>query len=141
MVSLMDKTTLASRILALTLVPLLASCQSTASKGRVLESRAGSGGRSAVIRGRADALADLKAGRLVVESFGMPGPGAGKYTSLLEKRYGIETRRVGAGCEVEPDELQHAQAYNRVMKAEISRRYGADVFERTYQEVVKSPRP
>lgn len=133
----MERMTLATRLLVLMAVAFLPGCQSAVPKGRAMERMVGSGDRSAAFRGRADALADLKAGKLVVESFGMPGPASGEYTRLLEKRYGIETRRVGAGCVFTPDEFQHAQAYNRVMKAEISRRFGPDVFELTYQEAAK----
>ena len=110
--------TLAPRLLALTFVALLSGCRSAASKGR------------------SDAEADLKAGKLAVEEFGMPSPVYAEAERLLRVRYGIESRQVAA-CIVSKEIAQHAEGYNRIMKAEIARRYGADVFDRAYEEAKK----
>lgn len=110
---LMSKTVFG--VLAMTLVSLLPSC------------------RPAVSQGRSDAEADLKAGKLVIERYGLPRPSDGEAEKLLRTRYGIQTRCV-AGCMVDEKTAQHAEGYNGVMNAEIARRFGADVFDRTYQE-------
>lgn len=66
----------------------------------------------------------------------MPSPVYAEAERLLRVRYGIESRQVAA-CIVSKEIAQHAEGYNRVMKVEIARRFGADVFDRTYQEAVK----
>lgn len=110
--------TLAPRLFVLTFVALLSGCRSAASKGRL------------------DAEADLKAGKLAVEQFGRPSPVYAEAERLLRVRYGIESRQVAA-CIVSKEIALHAEGYNRVMKAEIAKRYGADVFDRTYEESKK----
>jgi len=84
-------------------------------------------------KGRSDARADLSAGKLALESFGLPAPWAGTYARLLRERYGIEKRSV-AGCVVDSGIVSHADGFNEVMRAEIKRRFGVDVFERTAAE-------
>ena len=84
-------------------------------------------------KGRSDARNDLRAGKLANEGFGLPAPWASTYDRLLHQRYGVEARSV-AGCLVTRDIVGHAVGYNEVMDAEIKRRFGADVFERTAAE-------
>jgi hypothetical protein len=103
------------RVLAMALISLLPGC------------------RSAVSKGKFDAQADLRAGKLVIEQYGLPSPLNGEAEKLLRTRYGIQTRYV-AGCMVSKEITQHAEGYNGVMEAEIVRRFGTDVFDRTYQE-------
>lgn len=122
MQSTMQRMTFASRFLALMVVAFLSGCRSAASKGQ------------------ADAKADLKVGKLVIEQYGLPTPVHAEAERLLRARYGIEARNV-AGCIVNKEITEHAEGYNRVMKAEIARRFGADVFERTYQEVRNADTP
>jgi len=88
------------------------------------------------MKGQADAQADLKTGKLIIESYGMPSPEHYEAEQLLRARYGIQTHNV-AGCMVDEKTAQYAEGYNHVMKAEIARRFGPDVFERTYQEAAK----
>lgn len=84
-------------------------------------------------RGRSDARADLRAGRLAIETFGLPPRDRPIYHRLLKERYGIEPRVV-AGCIVNDSILGHVRGYNEVMREEIQRRFGANVFERTAEE-------
>ena len=84
----------------------------------------------AVQRGRSDARADLHAGNLATESFGKPAHYRPVYHRLLKDRYGVDSRVV-AGCGVDNRIIGHASGYNEVMCAEIRRRFGKDVFERT----------
>jgi hypothetical protein len=86
-----------------------------------------------IARGRADARRDLRAGKLAVETAGLPAPWQPTYAHLLRERYDIELRTVG-GCVVTPDMDQHRTGYNEVMQAEITRRYGAKIFDRTAEE-------
>lgn len=84
-------------------------------------------------RGRTDAQADISAGKLAIESFGLPSPDAPVYRRLLKERYGIELRPV-AGCVVDEQILGHAAGYNEVMNAEITRRHGPGLFDKVSEE-------
>ena len=84
-------------------------------------------------RGRTDAKADVQRGKLAIETAGMPAPWVETYARLMQKRYAVELRTVGT-CMIADDDAEHCRAYNEVMIAEISRRYGSDVFEKTEAE-------
>lgn len=94
------------------------------------------GGWVGKVGGRADARRDLRAGKLVLEVMGLPTPWDNTYSRLLKERYGIMQRGVG-GCMVGSRVASHAQYYNEIMEAEITRRFGKNVFERTLHEAVK----
>ena len=79
--------------------------------------------------GKADAHADLAAGKLVIEEAGLPQIWEGTYSRLLRERHGIEVRYV-AGCLIDQETVKHMKAYNAVMKAEISRRFGKEALEK-----------
>lgn len=104
-------------MLAITLVAL-ASC-STSSRAKV--------------RGRGDARADIRAGKLAIESYGYMPLGEAVYSRLLKERYGVELRPV-AGCVVDEEILGHAAGYNEVMEAEIQHRHGPDTLDKALQE-------
>ena len=84
-------------------------------------------------KGAADARADLAAGKLAIETSGLPAPWRTTYARLLRERHGIELRTV-AGCMIGDEDLQHMKSYNSLMEAEISRRFGADLLEKTADE-------
>lgn len=90
-------------------------------------------GSSASRKGKADAQADLAADKLGLETAGLPAPWVGRYERLLRERHGIEVRSA-AGCVIDKETMQHMEAYNAVMKAEISRRFGKDALEKTADE-------
>jgi hypothetical protein len=77
------------------------------------------------LSGAEEAHADIAAGRLMIRSFGLVG-GVDPATSAARERYGIATESVGP-CAVDADTAVRATAYNRVMRAEIRRRFGAEV--------------
>jgi len=89
---------------------------------------------SAYRAGRSDAEKDVRENRLIIETFGLPPRWDGDYAKLLEQRYRIEVRTV-AGCMVDEKIVGHAKGYNEVSKAEIQRRFGSDVLEKTQTEV------
>jgi len=82
--------------------------------------------------GRADAERDTRAGRLVIERFGLLF-GEGDYVTILRQRYQIEMKTV-AGCLVDDEIVGHAVGYNEIMKAEIERRFGPGLLERVREE-------
>lgn len=90
-------------------------------------------GKSPSSNGDADARADLAAGKLAIETAGLPAPWRTTYARLLRERHGIELRSV-AGCMIGEETLQHMKSYNSLMEAEISRRFGADLLEKTANE-------
>lgn len=89
--------------------------------------------KAAAERGQREAKADLAAGKLAVESYGLMASYNIVYRQLLKERYGIEVRMV-AGCVVDESITGHAQGYNGIMNAEIKKRFGEDVFEKTSKE-------
>ena len=91
---------------------------------------------SAYQTGRTDAERDIRANRLAIEVFGMPGPWFTDYAKLLAKKYDIELRTV-AGCVVDSKIVGHARGYNEVSEAEITRRFGPDVLENARAEARK----
>ena len=88
--------------------------------------------------GQADAARDLKRNILAVESWGLPADISlvEPYQKFLRRKYGIRLRLVGL-CEVGDATANHAEGYNKVSQAEITRRYGADILDRAYAEVEK----
>jgi hypothetical protein len=89
--------------------------------------------RRAYHAGRAAAERDIKHGILAVESAGLRAEWSSEYVRLLKQRYGIEDRGV-AGCIVDDKIIGHMRGYNEVSDAEITRRFGPNVFERTAKE-------
>ena len=59
------------------------------------------------------------------------------YGRLLQDRVGVRLDRV-AGCVVTSELVNEANGYNRVMQAEIERRYGAGILERLMKEAESS---
>jgi len=85
---------------------------------------------AAYLRGRADASRDIRDGHITIEVSGL---GAGGFVKPLRDRYGIETRVV-AGCVVDESILGHERGYNVVSAAEVKRRLGVDILDRTSGE-------
>ena len=88
---------------------------------------------NAAIRGRFDAEQDIKAGRLILRTYGFAAGGKSTYALLLEKRLGVRMRAV-AGCVVSQEILAETAAYNEVMTAEIKRRFGPRILEDLQKE-------
>jgi len=80
-----------------------------------------------------EANRDIRANHLAIKMYGLPSPSRPLFTRLLHERYGIELRTV-AGCLVSDHELAGWNAYNSVMEAEITRRFGADAIQKTFTE-------
>ncbi len=89
--------------------------------------------RRTYLAGRAAAQRDIQHGVLATESAGLPAEWSDEYVSLLRRRYGIEDRAV-AGCMVDDKITGHIIGYNEVSDAEIKRRFGSDVFDRTAKD-------
>jgi hypothetical protein len=80
-----------------------------------------------------DAEADIARDHLELRSYGKPAPWSGEYTRLLKEKMGVERVRI-AGCVVGDELATAADAYNRVMRQEIKRRFGDDVFDKLVAE-------
>ncbi len=89
----------------------------------------------AVERGEAKARADIEAGLLQLEIFGPATPAA--KARNLKQRYGITT--VSKGREATPLTQAHADAYNRIMQAEIERKHGREALDQVLHELAISP--
>lgn len=84
-------------------------------------------------RGEAKARADVEAGLLQLETFGDAVTPA--QARLAKQRYGLTW--VNKGKSPTPLTQAHADAYNRVMRAEIERRHGREVAD----ELLPMPSP
>jgi len=82
-------------------------------------------------RGEFKARADIEAGLLQLETFG-PGLPAAK-ARQLKQRYGITA--LVKGKQATPLTQAHADAYNRVMQAEIERKHGREALEQVLREL------
>ena len=86
--------------------------------------------------GRAKAEKDLRMGVVAVETYGYPRPP--EYEQILRDRYHSQLRRIAGDTDVFADILGHAQGYNELMKAEITRRFGQGVLEAAADEAQKN---
>jgi len=100
---------------------------------RLPDSADGGDPKAAYQEGKAAAQQDIRRGKLVVKTYGLPAPWRGMYGSNLLSRYQIELRPV-AGCVVTETLVQSVQGYNEVTEAEIERRYGKGLLERVAKE-------
>ena len=83
---------------------------------------------NAAARGRAAAERDILEGQLRIRTYGLPSPSAGLYRELLKEKLGIDVVTV-AGCVVNESLVAETDAYNTLMEAEISRRFGPDILQ------------
>ena len=97
----------------------------------------------AAARGEAKAQADVEAGLLHLQTFGLTEPPTKAdlaRAGRLKQRYGIVW--INRGSEATPQTQAYADAYNRVMQAEIGRRHGKAFVGRLMQsDDRRNPRP
>jgi len=93
---------------------------------------------SSRVAGAEEARRDIAAGRLELHAWGLATPQRSAFGRVLRERLGVHLREV-AGCCVGGDELNQIQAYNRVMTAEIERRFGPGVVARLRDEAATAP--
>lgn len=84
-------------------------------------------------RGKQEAHRDLKAGKMMVKTFGLPQPWIGTYRDILRSQYGVEDEAI-AGCIVDDGILDYSRGYNEVSKAFIQKNYKMDIFEKAAEE-------
>jgi hypothetical protein len=86
--------------------------------------------KAAMDAGRADAEADLRSGRFVLEVFAAQPGSARDYDPTCLEEYKVELRHVANGVDPVGDEvLGHAQGNNEVLMAEIQRRFGQEAWK------------
>jgi hypothetical protein len=81
-------------------------------------------------RGEAQARQDVETGLLQLEAFGPATPPA--QAKRLKQHFGFAW--ISKGEEATPLSQAHADAYNRVMQAEIERRHGREFLDRLMRE-------
>jgi len=86
--------------------------------------------------GRAEAINDIKANKLIIEVSGLPAPWSGEYTKFLADKYHVQLKTV-AGCIVDSKIVAHERGYNEISVAEIERRFGHGVLEKSAEDVQK----
>ncbi|WAS98350.1 hypothetical protein [Nannocystis punicea] len=84
-------------------------------------------------RGKQAALRSIARNELGLETFGYPARCRSEYARILREKYKVELHTV-AGCVIDETILEHARGYNEVMEAEITRRYGASVFNKVSRQ-------
>jgi len=89
----------------------------------------------AAARGEAKARADIEAGLLQLETFGEAITRA--HAQLMKQRYGLSW--INKGRSPTPLTQAHADAYNRVMRAEIERRHGREVADKLVAPTLDLP--
>jgi len=92
--------------------------------------------RSAYERGRREAQADIRSGRLILENMGFPRKGEQEFAQILRQRYGVELKRVASDV-LEPTDTGHVFGYNDISRPEIERRFGSGVIEKAEAEAAK----
>lgn len=86
--------------------------------------------------GESDASHDLARAVLAIETYGKPFICHKEYSDLLSERYGIQLRTV-AGCAVSLRVMAHANAYDKIMNAEIERRFGTTSLRKTLADAAR----
>ena len=79
-------------------------------------------------KGRLEARRDIREGRLILRTYGFAGGMSSPASQRLYERFGIRSE-AAAGCVVNPAIIAETAAYNEVMKAEIRKRFGANVLD------------
>ncbi|HXF09268.1 MAG TPA: hypothetical protein VN625_00695 [Desulfuromonadaceae bacterium] len=102
----------------------------------IIVGRIGEDPAKAYSDGRAEAEKDVKSGKLIVKTFGLPAPWREIYRTNLMKRYKIQLQTV-AGCVVTEAEMKKVYGYNQVSGAEIGRRYGTNLLNKVANEAEK----
>jgi hypothetical protein len=90
-------------------------------------------GPTAAPLGRLMADFDAWRGDYVLLQYGLPGPVWREYVRLLQKKYGIPTRKV-ALCIVSHSLVTYADTYNEVMAERAKRKFGHDVFKECWDD-------
>lgn len=94
-------------------------------------------GNPAERQGREQAQADVRAGKLRIKTVTNQPAWSGVAWRLLSERYRLEVDVTDPSLFTQDQRYtwnQERNAYNRVMTAEMQRRYGKDVFARTERE-------
>jgi hypothetical protein len=85
-----------------------------------------------------EARRDIAAGLLELHTYGLSSPPRTAFARLLQDRLGVHVRDV-AGCVIAGDDVKQIEAYNRVMTAEIERRFGPGAVARLRDEAAAPP--
>lgn len=89
---------------------------------------------AAYYSGKEAARNDISRGVYTYEMFGLLPDCESEYCEILKSKYGIEMRRVGS-CAVPDDAIcDSMDGYNLISIQEIKRKFGSDVFDRTWKE-------
>ena len=86
-------------------------------------------------KGKEDALRDLESNKLILKTFGRQASWSFEWKRLLEERYGIEIVVI-AGCIVSEEEIEYVKGYNDISVAEIEKRLGKDVLDKTSDDAM-----
>lgn len=93
--------------------------------------------------GRAEALSELRAGRLAIEVSDPPKKGEAEFERMLRERYQISLRRVDPNADPKKANkvFGHKAGYNEVAEAEIIRRFGEDTVASIWKSFYQASGP
>lgn len=86
-------------------------------------------------QGKIDAQTDISKGILIIHTGGRGNSSSRFFAALLKQRYGIETK--GRGCLLTPQAVSYDTGYNEISKAEIKRKFGDEILDKTRNEAEK----
>ena len=87
-------------------------------------------------KGQQEALEDIKADKLKMKTLGRPVSWFQEWREILLKEYKIQIEMI-AGCMVSDEEVDYANGYNNISEAEIKKRFGETIFEKTFDKAEK----
>ena len=86
--------------------------------------------------GKLDAKIDIKNGKYKFKTYGLHSEWFDLYCKILLTKYNIEVEGI-AGCVVTNDIRKYVEDYNSVSMAEIKKKYGNDIFEKSKDEAIE----
>ena len=89
--------------------------------------------------GKDDASNNAESGRMILETYGLPPKEEFEWQANLKNEYQIESYNFG--CVVSDKMKAYVKGYNEVSEAEIKRKYGDDILERTWRQINKRKSP
>lgn len=84
-------------------------------------------------KGKKDALRDIQAENLKVKTFGTIVTWFQEWRKILLNEYNVEIEVV-SGCVVSDETVEYVNGYNKISEAEIKKKFGEDIFEKTLDE-------
>ena len=90
-------------------------------------------------RASLDAARDYSKGEYALRASGLPSDCGLAYRDLLFTRYNVSI--YSQGCLIGWGQLEYDEAYNRVLKLLINRKFGKDIFKECHRDACENAQP